>query len=56
MPKIQEKSSNRWSIDFSWWKEEKNGLGQNQMRGESSTGEERVSLSQEKKEAKERAE
>lgn len=32
------------------------GLGPNQMRVESSTGEGRVILSQEKKEAKERAE
>lgn len=32
MLKIQEKSSNRGSIAFSWWEVEKEGLGQNPMR------------------------
>lgn len=49
MPKIQEKSSNEWSVAFPWWEEEKKGLGQNRRGGEYFAGEGRVSLSQGKK-------
>lgn len=54
MPKIQEKSSNEWTVAFPWWEEEKKGPGQNRMRGEYFVGEGRVSLSQGKRKGSER--